>query len=114
MSRRSLGQTERMAKRVTVLQVCVAKLGAHKGGLAAANVAQIAMARRELGHFPSGTEYADYWAVTERTAWYHRSRARSVFGDDLEAVVEQIAKVIGDTRSPRTVMGLPVPRLVTA
>lgn len=114
MTLRPLGQTDGMAKRVTVLQVCVSKLGAHKGGLAAANVAQLAMARRELGHFPSGTEYADYWAVTERTAWYHRSRARAVFGDELENVVEQLAKSIGDTRSPRAVMAMPAPRLTLA
>lgn len=111
---RSLRQTDGVTKRLTVLQVCVARLGAHKGGLAAANVAQLAMTTRELGHFPTGAEYSEYWAVSKRTAWYHRERCRAVFGDDLEAVVDQLARSIGDTRSPRAVMGLPAPRLALA
>ncbi len=116
--RRSVGQTATVAaeKRVSVLNVCTARLGLHRGALAAANVAQLAMTTADLGHWPSATEYADYWAITERTAWYHRSRAREVFGDDLQTVVEQLARDVARkrARSPRAVMQLPAPSAVTA
>lgn len=100
--------------RVTVLQACVSVLGVHKGALAAANVAQLVMTTAELGHFPTNDEYAEYWAVSERTGWLHRSRGRDVFGDDLEDVVAQLAKRIGDARTPRSVMGLTAPHFVAA
>jgi hypothetical protein len=76
---------------VTAWALCVSRLGPHKGALAAANVVQLAIAQRDLGHFPTTTEYVEYWSVSLRTAKYHRSRARDAFGDELEAVVSQLA-----------------------
>jgi hypothetical protein len=103
-----------MAKRqVSVLDCCVSKLGVHKGAVAAANVAQLAIATNELGHFPTALEYADYWAVDERSAWRHRARGRDVFGEDLQDVVELVAARI-QSRSYHAVMSLPVPRTAAA
>ena len=101
-------------KRQTVLQVCVAALGVHRGALAAANVAQHAMATCELGHVPTATEYAEYWAMHERSAWRHRERVREVFGEDWREVVEAVAAQISDERSPRAVANLSAPRFVAA
>jgi hypothetical protein len=102
------------AKRQTVLRVCVERLGVHRGALAAANVAQLAMATHDLGHVPTGVEYSEYWSVSDRTAWYHRSRVRDALGDDWEAFVVQLARAVGDARTPRAVTQLPAPRLVSA
>jgi len=102
----------------TVQQVCIAKLGVHRGAVAAARIAQYAIATRELGHVPTTEEYSEYWAVAERTAWLHRRAVRDVFGDDnWRQVVEQVAAEIdrgAGSLSPRRVMDLPAPRLVTA
>lgn len=96
-----------MAKRETILDACTAKLGVHRGALAAAWVAQWAMAADELGHFPTTVEYAECWALSERNAWRHRAAIRDVFGD-VEPVVMAVAAQIGGRRSPRAVMGLAV------
>jgi hypothetical protein len=100
----------------TVLEVCVANLGVHRGAVAAANVAQLALTTSDLGHFPTAVEYAEYWAVIERTAFHHRRRAREGLGDEYQAVVLQLAAIITakKSRSPRAVMSLPVPRPVAA
>jgi hypothetical protein len=92
---------------VTVLEVCVRRLGVHRGAVAAANVAQWALAADSLGHFPTTVEYAEWWAISERTAWRHRARCHSALGDDWQNVVESIAREI-DERSPRAVMKLRV------
>jgi hypothetical protein len=104
-----------MAKRKprTVLEHCVAKLGVHQGAFAAANVAQYAIATKDLGHVPTTDEYCEWWAVSERTGWYHRSRIRDVFGDDWPDVIEQVSHLI-KTSSPRAAMSLPVTRPVAA
>ena len=96
---------------MTVLQACVARLGVHRGAVAAANVAQLAITTVELGHFPTAVEYADYWAVIERTAWHHRRRAREGLGEGWQEIIEQLAAaaVRRRARSPRAVMSLPVP-----
>lgn len=98
---------------VTILQACTRKLGQTRGGLAAANIAQYAIAQAELGHFPTAVEYADYWAISERTAWRHRSRCEAAFGDAWPEVVEQLAAYLVKSRerSPRSAMGY---ELVTA
>lgn len=108
--------------RLTVQEVCVRRLGVHRGALAAARVAMMAIAANELGHFPSATEYAEYWAVDERTAWRHRAAAvagvvgPTVQDDDalevLRAVVDVLAKHIAATqeRSPKRVAATALPR----
>jgi hypothetical protein len=101
-------------RRVSVLQACVAAVGVHRGALAAAHVAQWALATHDLGHVPTTAEYADYWAVIERTGWNHRRRIRDALGDDWPAIVDELAHAIGEQRSPRAVMSMPVPRTVTA
>jgi hypothetical protein len=93
----------------TVQEVCRAKLGVHRGALAAANVAQYAITTHELGRFPTAVEYADWWAISERTAWRHRERITDAFGDDWREVVEAVADEIGGRLAPRDVMNLPVP-----
>lgn len=110
----TVGQNRTVAaKRVSVLQACVARLGAHRGARAAANVAQYAITTRELGHVPTTVEYADYWALSERSGWDHRARVKSVFGDDWREVVETVAAEI-ERRSTREVMGLPIPARLAA
>lgn len=108
----TMRQTETVAvKRQTVLQVCVAQLGVHRGALAAANVAQLAMTTATLGHFPTTDEYCADWVVSERTGWNHRARARAGLGDDWQDVIEQLALVVERkrARTPRAVMNLPAP-----
>ncbi|HEY8773078.1 MAG TPA: hypothetical protein VIM05_00795 [Gaiellaceae bacterium] len=96
----------------TVLEVCVARLGVHRGALAAANVAQWAMATRDLGHVPTTVEYAEYWSISERNGWLHRSRIRAALGDEWPVVVEKLAAYVGDIRSPRAAMKLRAPLVV--
>jgi hypothetical protein len=101
-----------MAKRQprTVLEVSVAKLGVHRGALAAAQVAQWALATCELGHVPTTVEYSEFWCVTERTGWLHRAHVRDVFGDEWPAVVQSLSEHI-EKKSPRAVTKLAVPAL---
>jgi hypothetical protein len=94
---------------VTVLDYCVRVHGQTRGGLVAAHIAQWAIATHELGHMPTTVEYSEFWYVTERTGWLHRSQAREVFGDDWQRVVESVAADIGTRLSPRSVAGRPVP-----
>jgi hypothetical protein len=96
------------AKTVSVHRHCVQKLGVHKGAIAAARVAQWAMATAELGHVPTTVEYSEWWAVTERTGWNHRAAVHAALGDDWPAVVERVAAVIvaRKLRSPRAVQQL--------
>jgi hypothetical protein len=98
-----------MAKRQTVLQAATAKLGVHKGALAAANAAQWAMATADLGHVPTTVEYSEWWNIDERTGWRHRARVREALGDDWPTVVEALAAEISkrSLRSPRSVVALP-------
>jgi hypothetical protein len=95
---------------VSVHRHCVRKLGVHRGAIAAARVAQWAMATAELGHIPSTTEYAEWWAVDERTGWRHRAAVRSVFGENWQPTVERIAAEAarGRLRSPRAVQQLSI------
>jgi hypothetical protein len=99
------------AKRRTVLQACVARFGHHRGGFAAAHVAQLAITAAGLGRLPTAVEYADDWAIDERTAWRHRAEARAALGDDWETVVVQLAGRLGERRTPRAVLGLTAPAL---
>lgn len=79
----------------TVLDVCVARVGVHRGALAASYVARYAMTLNRLGKFPTAVEYADDWAMVERSAWHHRARMQEALGDDWPAVVEHVAREIG-------------------
>lgn len=103
-----LRQNGAMARRqdTSVLRACVVRLGVHRGATAAARVVQIALAERDLGHFPTAVEYADYWAVSERTAWGHRAAARAGIGDELERVSSELAAL--PDRSQRKLMAAPL------
>jgi hypothetical protein len=98
-----------VTRRITVLQACTRKRGVHRGAITAAHVVQWAVATVELGHLPTTVEYADWWAVDERTAWRHRAGIREVFGDDWQDVVARVASEAGrrKLRAPRDVMALP-------
>jgi len=95
---------------VTVLEACTRKRGVHRGAITAAHVAQWALATADLGHVPTTVEYADYWAVKERTGWNHRAGVRDVFGDDWPELVEDLAAEIRRRRlrSPRDVLAVAV------
>jgi hypothetical protein len=94
----------------TLLEVCTARLGVHKGALAAAWLVEYALATRDLGHVPSGREYAAWAFVDDRTAWRRRSALREVFGDDRWVeVVEALAAQVEPGRSIRGQVALPVP-----
>ena len=94
----------------TVLEACVAVKGVHRGAIAAAHVAQWAMTTEALGRLPTTVEYADWWAVDERTGWRHRAEAREVFGESWGEVVQLLADEMArrKVRSPRGVFGLAV------
>jgi hypothetical protein len=102
--------TERVAETVTVQRHCVSKLGVHRGALAAARVAQWAIATADLGHVPTTVEYVAYWAISERTGWNHRALVHEAFGEDWPRVVEHVAGQLArrKERSPRVVQGLAV------
>jgi hypothetical protein len=99
-----------VARGKTVLQVCVEKLGVHKGAIAAAWVTQWVMATEALGHVPNVIEYSEWWYVDERTGWRHRAAVKSVLGDEWQAVVAELADEMRRRRlkSPRSVRGLTV------
>jgi hypothetical protein len=99
-----------VARQPTILEQCVRRRGVHRGALTAAHVAQWAIATADLDRVPTGSEYAEFWAVSERTAWYHRAGMREVYGERWPELVEQVAQVIvkGGERSPRRVMSLRV------
>jgi len=94
----------------TVLDHCIASRGVHRGALTAAWVAQWARCAQELGRFPTTAQYADYWAIHERTGWRHREAIVDVFGEEFEPTVMYVAAAIADrlgqSHSPRAVMDL--------
>lgn len=93
---------------VSVHRHCVLKLGVHRGAIAAARVAQWAIATAELGHVPTTVEYSEWWAVDERTGWRHRAAVSAALGEDWQPVVERIAAEAQrrQARSPRAVQAL--------
>lgn len=84
-----------MARRArTVLDLCIGGAGVHRGALAASYVARYAMTQHRLGKFPTTVEYANDWAITERSAWNHRAKMHDALGDEWPAVVEWVASEI--------------------
>lgn len=78
-------------KREPLIKVCVRELGPKRGGMAAAAIVSYAIATADLGHVPTAVEYAEWFGVSERTAWRHRERCRDVFGDRWRDVVGDLA-----------------------
>lgn len=100
------GQTDgRMATKMvqpkSVLHACMLVHGMHRGAIVAAHVAQMGIAQANLGHRPTAVEYAEFWSITERTAWNHRQAVRQVFGRDWQGVVDQVAERTGRKRLAR-------------
>lgn len=95
---------------VTVQQLCRRRLDVHRGALAAARVAQWALTTAELGRVPTTVEYAEWWAVDERTGWRHRALVHDALGDEWQSVVELVAAEVKRrrARSPRAVQQLAV------
>lgn len=99
-------------KTVSIHRYCVQKLGAHRGAMAAARVAQWVIVTAELGLLPSTGKYAEWWAIDERTGWRHRAIVHEVFGDQWPLIVERLAAEASRraARSPRAVQKLRVAR----
>jgi hypothetical protein len=90
----------------------VRKHGIHRGALTAAYVGQYAIAWSELGEFPTAVAYAEYWAISERTAFLHRSKIADVFGEKWPEVVEAVKDEIdrSQSRSLARAGQLPLPQ----
>lgn len=89
MALKRIGQS---GKPLTVLEACVLVRGVHAGALTAKDVALAAMLTVKLGgRFPTAPEYADYWAVSERTAFKQWSGIAEVFGPDWRELVIKLA-----------------------
>jgi len=99
-----------MKKQPSLHRQIVARMGVHRGAIAAARVAQWAIATAELGHVPTTVEYAEWWSINERTGWRHRSLVHEALGDEWVAAVEMIAAEAERraVRSPRAVQQLAV------
>jgi len=95
-------------QRMSIQRACIARLGVHRGAVAAARVAQWAMTTADLGRVPTTVEYSEWWAVTERTGWNHRALVHEALGEDWPTVVERVAEVVAakKLRSPRAVQQL--------
>lgn len=110
---RRAAYTEPMAstpKDLSLPRHCTRKLGIHRGALAVARVSQWAMVTAELGHVATTVEYAEWWAISERTGWYHRALIQEALGDQWPEIVTKFAEVIvaRQVRSPRAAMKLAV------
>lgn len=75
--------------------------GIHRGAIVASYVAQMGIAQANLGHRATAVEYAQFWGITERSAWNHRQAVREVFGAEWPSVVDQIAERTGRKKLPR-------------
>jgi hypothetical protein len=100
----------------SVIELCVARVGVHRGALAASYVARYAMTQTRLGKFPTTVEYAEDWAIDERSAWRHRAKMHDALGEDWPAIVEHVAAQIERRQlGVNAATQLPVPaRLVAA
>lgn len=106
------GRSSVSRKPRTLLAVCVAALGVHRGALTAAWLVEHALATRGLGHVPTAAEYAEWAFVEERTAWRRRASLRAVFGDDgWREVVARLAELpeLDRSGSLRRLVEIPVP-----
>lgn len=95
----------------TVLEACTQARGLHKGALTAAHVGLVVMATGELGHVPSGSEYARWGGINERTAFRQWEGIAEVFGEDWRTVIEALAEYVEREhvqRSPGAIRALPV------
>jgi hypothetical protein len=84
----------------------------HHAARACAPVAALAMARAELGHWPTQAEYAEHWEISERQAQLEWAAFRRAFPG--EQTPERYAKELYSAFAPRLdrsmVMTAPAPR----
>jgi hypothetical protein len=95
-------------KPATLLELCIARRGVHRGAVTAAWVVQWAATARELGKFPTTAEYAEWWNVSERNAWRHRAAIHEALGDEYERVVLRLGDEIDARMSRRDQLKLKV------
>jgi hypothetical protein len=93
----------------TLLEVCVARLGARRGGFAAAWLIEHALAYQEFGRVPTAVEYAEWAFISERAAWQRRASLREVFGDEWKEVAERLVADVDSRESRRRLVRLPLP-----
>jgi hypothetical protein len=64
----------------TLLELAYARTGSYlKAGKLVAYVVSWGVARRELGHSPTKEEYAEFWSMNLRQAYYEQARFREAF-----------------------------------
>lgn len=68
-----------MAKRPSLLEVAVRRVGPLKGARVLAFMVAWDVVRRELGHEPTLDEYAEWWRVSKRTAFREQAQFRKCF-----------------------------------
>lgn len=104
-----------MAEKQKLIKLFVRRYGVHRGGVYCAQFLQLALTARRLGRVPTAVEYADDWAISERSAWYHREHARGVFGERWEEAVLEVAGLLEEAMSRKQAREVVVPgRLVAA
>lgn len=102
-------------RRPSVLELCVAGAGLHRGAFAASYVARYAMTANRLGgKFPSAAAYAEDWKIPERTAWVHRQKMRAALGDGWQDVVMFVAGEIDSRTSERQAIQTALPSALAA
>lgn len=96
----------------------VGKLRSMKEAAAACEpVVALAIARKQLGHWPSQSEYAQHWKISERTAQYEWALFRKAFPEEEspERLAKQLYAEVGADRIEDRSAAFSVPmNLVTA
>jgi hypothetical protein len=65
---------------MSLLELCVKRAGGPaRGARVAAFIVGWGRVRKELGRQPTAEEYADFWKVSNRTAYYEQAQFRAAF-----------------------------------
>jgi len=88
-----------MTKRAsgTLLELCVGRAGGNvraswRGLKVCEYVIEWSIAAQALGKMPTTVEYAEWWAMSERSAWRHRAAIRELFpGEEFPRLVEAVS-----------------------
>lgn len=103
--------TDRKDRNRSVLELALRRGGVWKGARATETIVAWALAERALGH-PLGlgirhegvsaamSEYAEYWKISERTAWRELHRFREVFPE--EESPARLARLIAHAADSRS------------
>jgi hypothetical protein len=71
-----------MAKRPSLLEVAVRRVGARRGARVLAFMIAWDVVRRELGREPTIEEYGEWWRISRRTAFREQALFRQVFPEE--------------------------------